>query len=160
MSSHTSDRGFTLFETLIATGILVTALAGLAQLFILGTQLTRQASGSARALEAAQEKLETLRGLAFAYDDDGAAITAPVLQPSPSSSLDQDVEPYVDWIGIEGQLTGATAAAYVRRWRVSAVGSAIPDAIAIEVCVFKIADAEHDNRAADACLSTVRTRQP
>ena len=37
-SSH-PVRGFTLFETLVATGILVTALAGLAQLFVLGSQL-------------------------------------------------------------------------------------------------------------------------
>jgi prepilin-type N-terminal cleavage/methylation domain-containing protein len=37
MHSLSSARGFTLFETLVATGILVTALAGVAQLFVLGS---------------------------------------------------------------------------------------------------------------------------
>jgi prepilin-type N-terminal cleavage/methylation domain-containing protein len=46
MSSLASPRGFTLFETLVATGILVTALAGIAQLFILSTHLTRQSNTS------------------------------------------------------------------------------------------------------------------
>ena len=68
MSSLASARGFTLFETLVATGILVTALAGVAQLFVLGTHLTRGAGASGIALVAAQDKLESLRGLAFAYD--------------------------------------------------------------------------------------------
>jgi prepilin-type N-terminal cleavage/methylation domain-containing protein len=55
-------RGFTLFETLVATGILVTALAGIAQLFVLGTQLSRRRAASGQALVIAQDKLEYLRG--------------------------------------------------------------------------------------------------
>jgi type II secretory pathway pseudopilin PulG len=62
MLLNASERGFTLFETIVATGILVTALAGVAQLFVLGTHLTRQAGASGRALVAAQDKLESLRG--------------------------------------------------------------------------------------------------
>ena len=73
MSSNESIRGFTLFETLIATGILVTAFAGVAQLFVLGTQLTRQSVRSGAALVGAQDKLESLRGARFAYDVDGTA---------------------------------------------------------------------------------------
>lgn len=62
MASLSSARGFTLFETLVATGLLVTALAGLAQLLVLGTHLTRQAIASGGALVAAQDRIETLRG--------------------------------------------------------------------------------------------------
>lgn len=161
MSSPASVRGFTLFETLVATGILVTALAGIAQLFVLSTHLTRQASASGMALVAAQDKLESLRGLAFAYDAAGAGITAPALAPSPSSSLDENVEPNVDWLDAAGHVSDdANAAMLVRRWRISTVEATSPEAIAIEVCVFKAPAQDADHRAADACLSAVRTRQP
>lgn len=160
MACIKSVRGFTLFETLIAAGILVTALAGVAQLFVLGAHLTRQAGASGAALIAAQDKVESLRGLTFAYDPDGIAVTDPGLQASPPSSLDEDLEPYVDWLDAEGQSSeDADGATFVRRWKITPVGAAQPEAIAIETCVFK-APAADDYRAADACLSTIRTRQP
>jgi Tfp pilus assembly protein PilV len=146
MSSRQSIRGFTLFETLIASAVLITALAGMAQLFVLGTHLTRQATVSGAALVTAQDKLESLRGLPFTYDPDGSAITDRAIQISPADSLEEDVDPYVDRVD----------PVFVRRWRVSAIG-ATPDAIAIEVCAFSTPGA---SRAADACLSTIRSRQP
>jgi prepilin-type N-terminal cleavage/methylation domain-containing protein len=161
MSSPASPRGFTLIETVVATSLLVTALAGLAQLFMLSAQLTRQASASGVALLAAQEKLESLRGLAFSYDEGGAPITAPNLEPSASSSLDADREPHVEWLDASGQPhTDARTAVFVRRWRISTVGDSPPESIAIEVCVFRAPAARVDHRAADACLSILRTRQP
>lgn len=160
MSSLASTRGFTLLETLIATGILVTALAGVAQLFVLGGQLTRRAGASGFALLAAQDKLESLRGRAFTYDASGTAVTAAVLQPSPSSALAEDHEPYVDWLDQDGrEVTDPDDAVLVRRWRISTLGVTTPDAISIEVCVFRIAGAG-DSLGADACLATIRTRQP
>ena len=160
MPSLTSVRGFTLFETLVATGILVTALAGVAQLFILGAQLTRQAGRSGIALVAAQDKLESLRGQAFTYDADALPVTAPALQPSPPDALGEDIEPYVDWLDVDGtRRESADDAVLIRRWRVSSLGATTPDAIAIEVCVFQMPGAA-DPRSADACLATIRTRQP
>lgn len=156
MSSLTSTRGFTLLETLVATGILVTTLAGVAQFFVLGSQLTRQAGASSAALLAAQARLELLRGQAFTYDPSGIAVTDPALEPSPESSLDEDIDPYVDWLDADGQATDSEAEAVLsRRWRVTALGNTTPDAIAIEVCVFRFGA-----RSADGCLSTIRTRQP
>lgn len=158
MSSNNSSRGFTLFETLIATGILVTAFAGIAQLFVLSAHLTRQSIRSGAALVAAQDKLEALRGSPFTYDADGAPITGAMLQISPPDSLDKDADPYVDWVDDSGvSPQPAAQAAFVRRWRVSAIGAGAPEAIAIEVCVFKTPAADHP---ADACLSTIRSRQP
>src|SRR6186997_2147895 len=120
MHSLSSARGFTLIETLVATGILVTALAGVAQLFILGTHLTRQAGASGMALVAAQDKLESLRGQAFTYDADGVTVTAPALQPSPLDTLGEDIEPYVDWLDVDGtRQESADDAVWIRRWRVS-----------------------------------------
>jgi len=160
MPSLSSVRGFTLFETLVATSILVTALAGVAQLFLLGTHLTRQAGASGMALVAAQDKLESLRGQAFTYDADGLTVTAPALRPSPLAALGEDIEPYVDWLDVDGtRRESADDAVLIRRWRVSSLGATTPDAIAIEVCVFRMPGAA-DPKSADACLATIRTRQP
>jgi type II secretory pathway pseudopilin PulG len=154
-----SPRGFTLFETLVATGILVTALAGVAQLFILGTHLTRQANASGAALVAAQDKLEVLGGAAFYYDAEGAAVTVASLDISPASSLDEDTESFVDGLDTSAEASESPDdAVFARRWRVSSIGDE-PDSIAIEVCVFRM-PANTNARGADACLSTVRTRQP
>ncbi|HYE89339.1 MAG TPA: hypothetical protein VEA16_23475, partial [Vicinamibacterales bacterium] len=114
--TQSSVRGFTVVETLVAAGILVTAMAGIAQLFILGAHLTRQASRSGAALLAAQNKLEELRGLPLGFDAAGGAVTHPDLQLSPASTLDADEPPYCDWLdaGGETQLDPDTAV-FVRR---------------------------------------------
>jgi type II secretory pathway pseudopilin PulG len=161
MASPSSARGFTLIETLVATGILITALAGVAQLFVLGAHLTRRASTSTMALMAAQEKLEALRGLPFDFDWLGEPVTDPVLQASPPSSLAEDSEPFVDWLNAAADpVRDAANAAFVRRWRVTSLGDTNPDSIAIEVCVFAMPGAERGADGADVCLSTIRTRQP
>jgi type II secretory pathway pseudopilin PulG len=160
MSSIASPRGFTLLETIVATGVLVTALAGLAQLFILGTQLTRQANMAGAALISAQSKLEMLGSLAFGYDAAGAAVTDSLLQPSPASALDENARPYVDWVDKTGQSHDSDrGAVFVRRWRVKAVDGT-PESVAIEVCVFQAPAHDVAARSAEACLSTIRTRQP
>ena len=161
MSSLTSSRGFTLFETIVATGILVTALAGIAQLFVLGTQLSRQASVSGQAVVIAQDKLEYLRGLRFAFDVNGSPVTDSGLTPSPADSLHADRSPYLDWVDASGNAGGDAAdAVFARRWQISTVGAASPEAITIEVCVFAMPVAGRGPQGAEACLSTIRTRQP
>ncbi|HEX8028737.1 MAG TPA: type II secretion system protein [Vicinamibacterales bacterium] len=161
MAPNHSSRGFTLVETVVATGILITALAGVAQLFLLGAQLTREANASGQALVAAQDKLESLRGLALGYDAFGSNDTDPALAPSPPSSLSADSPPYVDWVDSSGaRLPDSSRAAFVRRWRIDSLDETAPDAITIEVCVFRSSSNSMDARAAEACLSTVRTRQP
>ena len=160
MLLNASERGFTLLETIVATSILVTALAGLAQIFILGTHLTRQSGAHGLALVAAQDKLESLRGMDFTYDPSGDPLTAPALQLSPPTTLGGDAAPYVDWLDADGTAQDtAEGAVLVRRWRISSLGVTTPDAIAIEVCVFRRPGAADPN-AADVCLSTIRTRQP
>ena len=161
MRSLASPRGFTLLETLIATGILVTALAGVAQLFVLSSHLTRQANIAGAALVAAQEKLEVLSGLTFEYDAAGSPITDASIDVSPASSLDENAGAWVDWIDASGKSRATPdSAVFVRRWRVASIAADPPDAVTIEVCVFRMPAEHADALAADACLSTVRTRQP
>lgn len=160
MFTTPSNRGFTLFETIVATGILITALAGIAQLFVLGAQLTRQASVSGAALLAAQNKLEQLRGAAFGFDAAGNPVTASELELSSAFSLGEDEAPYCDWLDAGGEAhDDQSTAAYVRRWRVTSIGED-PDVIAIEVCVFVAPAEDRGPQSAEACLSTIRTRQP
>jgi type II secretory pathway pseudopilin PulG len=163
--THTHDgRGFTLIETLIATGLIVTAVAGLAKLFTLSARFTRDAGQFGVALVAAQDKLESLRALPFGYDETGEAVTDPGLHASPDGTLTGDVDRYVDWIdeggSIVGGASGDAGAGYVRRWRISAVAVDDPAAIAIDVCVYRLPGINADPAQADACLATIRVRQP
>ena len=158
------QSGFTLLETLIATGLIVTAVAGLAQLFALSVRFTRDAGQFGVALVAAQDKLETLRSLAFGYDEGGEPTTDPGLRVSPAHTLAGDVEPYVDWLdergSVVGGASGAAGAAYVRRWRIGEIAVDEPQAIAIDVCVFRWPGVNAEPAHADACLETIRVRQP
>jgi type II secretory pathway pseudopilin PulG len=153
--------GFTLLETLIATGLIVTAAAGLAQLFALSVRFTRDAGQFGVALVAAQDKLESLRSLTFGYDAGGVALTDPDLRASPPHTLTTDVARYVDWLDERGSVVGGAAgAAYVRRWRVSEIAADEPEAIAIDVCVYRVPGVNAEPAHADACLATIRVRQP
>lgn len=161
MTNRPCTRGFTLVETLIATGVLVTAIAGLAQLFALSVRFTRDTVQFGVALAAAQDKLEALRALRFAYDEGGEIVTDARLTASPVTSLSEDVAGYVDWLDASGAaLASAPGAEYVRRWRITAVAADQPEVIAIDVCVFNIFSANRDPHHADACLAGVRVRQP
>lgn len=161
MVSPSSARGFTLFETIVATGILVTALAGVAQLFVLGRQLAKKGTASGVALVAAQAKLEFLQGLAFRFNPAGDVETDPRLAPTPSYSLSKDTPPACDWLDQDGApQDDAAGAAFVRRWRITRLDAREPDALALEVCVFSAGAGTQPASSADACLSTLRTRQP
>ena len=161
MATASSDRGFTLFETLIATGVLITALAGVAQLFVLGSRLARRTTASGVALLAAQNKLETLRGLTYGFNEYGIAETSADLEISDERSLNASIPSYFDWLDPNGEpLEEADEAAFVRRWRITPFDTQVPEAITIEVCVFAATTEKRDTSAADACLSTMRTRQP
>ena len=161
MTHSASPRGFTLIETLIATALIVTAVAGLAQLFALSVRFTRDSGQFGVALVAAQDKLESLRSVRFDYDESGHLVTDPVLHPSPPDSLMLDVNGYVDWLTDGGAaINTPNGAEYVRRWRVSEMAAAEPAAVAIDVCVFRLPAVNAPPSSADACLATIRVRQP
>lgn len=143
-------------ETLIATGMLVTAIAGLAQLFALSVRFTRDSAQFGAALVAAQDKLESLRALRFSYDDDGAALTDGRLRASPPTSLSENAAGYVDWLDDAGTVVAEGRASYVRRWRITQIAADDPAAIAIDVCVSGLLALNREQ----TCLATARVRQP
>jgi type II secretory pathway pseudopilin PulG len=160
MSHAVAHRGFTLVETVVAAALLITVLAGLAQLLVMSSRLTRGSAAASLALMAAQDAIETLRALPFGVDAVGQLVTAAELGPSPPTSLMTNTPPFVDWIDADGVATQSPATAQlVRRWQVSRVGEGA-DLIAIEVCVFTVPATGAGPSSALSCLATVRTRQP
>ena len=157
-----SPEGFTLLETLIATGILVTALAGIAQLFVLTARTTRDSGANGVALVAAQAKLEMLRSLQLAYGAAGELLTDPALEASPSRSLLEDTANYFDALDETGGIVAdeEAAAAFTRRWAITPIDRNEPQAVVIEVCVFRSPARGVKPGAAEACLATLRSRQP
>ena len=161
---NSSPDGFTLIETVVATGILVTALAGIAQLLALSVRSTRDAGSQSAALIAAQGKLEALRALAFTYDAAGSPVTAPEFDVRNSGSLDDDTPGAVDYVDADGAVLDEEneghGAVFTRRWRITPLDAFVPEAIAIEVCVFHWPADGLAVAASEACLATVRARQP
>jgi hypothetical protein len=127
------QRGTTLIETSIATGILLVTLAGLLSMGTIATMHTEnQGHLAPRTTEYAQDKMEQL--LSLAYTD---AVTDSVpfpavfvggsgLAPGGSSNPDAPVNLYVDWLAQDGSLLGGGTAApatwfYERVWQVTCV---------------------------------------
>ena len=73
-TSRLKDQaGVTLIETVVATGLLLVALAGLVSVsFVATTSTENQGHLSARTTEYAQDKMEQLLALAYGVDDAGA----------------------------------------------------------------------------------------
>jgi len=145
------DRGFSLAETVVATGILVTALVASAFLFALSTRTNVQAKTTTFATVLAQEKMEQLRGLTWGTDELGLpvsdfttnlAVDPPTangigLTPSPENSLADNVEHYVDYTNAYGATVASSAAMYVRRWSVEPLPTNPNNTLVLQVFVFK-----------------------
>jgi hypothetical protein len=134
-----NERGTTLIETAIASGILLVTLAGLASMGALATMHTEnQGHLAPRTTEYAQDKMEQL--LALAYGD---ILSNTVVFPATttggsglaiggSANTAAPVNNYVDWLGSDGSLLGGGAAApagwfYERAWSVTCAAAACTD---------------------------------
>jgi hypothetical protein len=127
-----SDAGATLLETLIALGILATAVAGVFGIVTMTAKLTEdQGHLAARATEYAQDKMEQLLALAYGDSTSNTAVFPATpgggtgLAPGGSSNPNAPVGGYVDWLDVSGNLlisNGTTAPAgwfYERVWQIS-----------------------------------------
>ena len=137
-ASSKSESGFSLVETLIATGLLAGAVAVLGQMFAISMAGNTSARAATFAAVLAEQKMEQLRGLTWGFDIIGLPLTdttsnialpiqsaagGPGLSPSPSNSLRANVDGYVDYLDEFGRIIGGgttvpARAVYVRRWSV------------------------------------------
>lgn len=156
--------GFTLVETVVATGVLVTALAGLAQLFALSARSAQDAGNQSAALTAAQGQIEFMRSLVFSYGPAGEALTDAGLAPSGGGSISEDIRGFVDYLDVAGEPVDVGqpghGAVWTRRWQMTPIDLFAPEALAIEVCVFPWPADGLAPLTARVCLATIRTRQP
>jgi hypothetical protein len=149
-----SERGSSLVEVLIAALIMTTGVATMAQLVAVATASNSAARRNTVATILAEQKLEQLRALTWAYDVAGLPVddlstdttTTPEssggtgLQTSPSSALSQNTPGFVDHIGLDGQIVGRGTqvprlAVYTRRWSIERVSAAPDTALIIQVLV-------------------------
>jgi type II secretory pathway pseudopilin PulG len=181
-------QGFTLAETLVALGISVTLLATLVPVCFRAVASALSAHQQSMATMLAAARLEQLRGLAFGYEDAGAAGLLRVtdtttnmasgtlagggtgLSPSPPGALLHDTEGFVDYLDAAGRWAGtsmpaAGGAAYVRRWAVTPVPAALEDALVLQVLVAPLGQenrggprTDATRRPGDVWLTLVRAR--
>jgi len=152
---HMSDeRGFSLLEALIATGILAASLVSVAHLFGLAIRSNIAARSTTAATVLGQQKLEELRALPWTG-----------LSQSPASALEENAAGFVDYVDQFGENRGGGAdpsagAIYTRRWAIEALPPT-PDTVVIQVRVMRTSLRSAAGRLPEeARLITARTRKP
>jgi hypothetical protein len=131
MTTVAHEQGSSLVEALVAALIVSTGVLTMAQLLSIATATNLAARRSTVATIVAEQKLEELRALPWEY-----------LQASPSATLQQNTDGYVDYIGI-----------FTRRWSIEPV-LPIPDsAFVIQVLVTAPND---ENRIGQGAVSRLR----
>jgi type II secretory pathway pseudopilin PulG len=113
-----SQRGFSVLEALVATAVLATGVATLAQLALMAMRATERARMQSFATIVAEAKLEEIRGAAAADD-------AP-MPHSPAGSLTVNTAGFCDFVDDHGRPIALidvggnppSNAVYVRRWTV------------------------------------------
>jgi prepilin-type N-terminal cleavage/methylation domain-containing protein len=185
---NSNSRGFSLVEVLVAMGLLTAVSLGVAQLFALSTRANVIAKGQTSTTAMAEQKLEQLRGLTWGFDLTGQGlpvsdtttnltVTPPThdgsgLNPSPSDSLEQNTDGFVDFLDGRGAWvgTGTTpppTAVYIRRWSIQPLPTNPNNTLIIQVLVTPVTNEQarvesaytRTRMAGDALLVTVRTRK-
>jgi len=170
-------RGASLVDAVIASAIVITVTAGLAQLLVWTRRSAFEAGTNATALWLAVQKMEQLRSLSWYVDASGLAVSDQTtnlspdppsgggsgLRPSPADALQSNTPGYVDYLDGQGRWcgTGRTVpgcAAFVRRWAV-APSADDPEILLLGVTVQLTADASAASPVGrGARLITRRTR--
>lgn len=186
-ASSKSESGFSLIETMVATGLLAGAVVVLGQMFAISMADNTSARTGTFAAVLAEQKMEQLRGLTWGFDIIGLPLTdtssnialpiqagtgGPGLSPSPSDSLRSNVDGYVDYVDQFGRIIGGgttvpAQALYIRRWSVEPLPTNPNNTVILQVVVTKsrnrgAADSEvgSTRRLRDeARLMTVKTRK-
>jgi len=171
-----NSSGFSLVESIVASMVLIVAIAGLAPLFVQSARSAADGRRTPVTLAAASSKLEQLLALAWTYDLSGMPVSdltadtsrdppAPGggtgLSLSPDDSLTRAAPGFVDYIDGSGRSVGPTpgnGALYSRRWLIQPWPGASSDVLVIRVCVVRITGTDVD-LPPEVCLGTARMRQ-
>ena len=155
-----SERGFSLVETIVATGLMAGAVAFLGQMFAIAVADNSSSRAGTFVAVLAEQKLEQLRGLTWGFDNLGLPLTDVAtntavyppnpttgtgLSPSPSGSLRSNIDGYVDYLDQFGRTLGGGStvpvrAVYIRRWSVEPLPTNPNNTIIIQVMVTKSRD--------------------
>jgi type II secretory pathway pseudopilin PulG len=181
-----NDSGFSLAETIIATGIMAASIAGLGQLFAVSVLSNRTARNMTFATVLATQKMEQLRSLTYGFDTLALPLTdtstnlatnpiSPTggkgLSPSPTGAIRANTDGYVDYLDVYGKTVGTggttipNGTTYIRRWSVEPLPTNPNNVIILQVLVTRstnrgTADAGKVDRLPDeARLTTVKTRK-
>jgi prepilin-type N-terminal cleavage/methylation domain-containing protein len=175
-----SERGFSLIEVIVATGVLVVALVSLSEVFGMAIRSNIASRATTHATILAQQKLEELRGLTWGFDTEGLPVSdigtdttiVPTqanggtgLSASPPTALVQNAAGFVDHIDQFGRKLGRGAdppvgAVYTRRWAIEPLPGN-PDTLVIQVRVVRAGTGHSDNRLPEeARIVTLKTRKP
>lgn len=182
---YSSDSGFSLVEVLVASGLLVTAVVTLAQLFGASTRSNLASRNTTHAAVLAEQKVEELRGLTWGFDTLGLPITDTTtdtavtpetstggtgLSPSPPTALQENTPGYVDYVDGFGNKLGTGAqppanAIWTRRWSVEPLPTNPNNTIIIQVLVTRNRNRGAAEQGAvarlpeEARMVTVKTRK-
>ena len=181
-----SESGFSLAETIIATGILAASIAGLGQLFAVSVMSNRTARNTTFASVLASQKMEQLRGLTYGFDTIGLPLSDTTtniaaypqtatggkgLSPSPANALQANVDGYVDYLDVYGKTVGTGGAtipngtAYIRRWSVQPLPTNPNNTLVLQVMVTRSTNRGSANNGIvarlpdEARIITVKTRK-
>lgn len=177
------DAGFSLIEVLIATGLLVVGVVGVAQLFIVSTKANTASRASTFSTVLAQQKMEQLRELTWGFDANGSAVTdtqtnlavtPPTasggvgLSASPASAVYQSTTGYVDYLDSAGNWVGTgtspvAGTIYVRRWSITPLPEDPSNTLVLQVLVSRVRTRGTSNPGArlpdEARLMSLKTRK-
>jgi type II secretory pathway pseudopilin PulG len=180
-----AEAGFSIIEVLVATGLLASALVALAQLFAIATTTNANARSSTLTMMLAQQKVEQLRGLQYAFDRAGLpvqdtqtdlAVYPPAetggkgLSPHTENTLQANTDGYVDYLDHYGRTLGGgtvipDGTAFIRRWSVEPLPTNPNNVIILQVLVTRQRDrgtgdsGSVSRGAQEARLVTIKSRK-
>jgi len=159
MTTRARDSGFSLVEVLVAAALLATALLAAAELLTHSVRTGVGVKSSTYAAVLAGRKVEELRALTLAFDQNGlpvtdlttntavtpeAAVGGTGLTPSPDGTLTENTPGYVDYVDEFGRKVGGgvrtPAAVYTRRWSIAPLPSDPVNTLIIQVSVLRTRD--------------------
>ena len=181
-----NESGFSLAETIIATGIMAASIAGLGQLFAVSVLSNRTARNTTFASVLATQKMEQLRGLTYGFDTLGLPLTdtssnlavnplSPTggtgLSPSPTGALRANTDGYVDYLDVYGKTVGTggttipNGTTYIRRWTIEPLPTNPNNTVVLQVLVTRSTNRGTANTGSverlpdEARIITVKTRK-